>query len=690
MFKWLTRTQNRTSSVKTRRPVLRLEQLEAREVPAVLIQLDYSRDGGGFFNNAEARAIIERVASELGGSLNANLAAISPSGTNTWSATFFDPATGGQTSVSNLVVGANTIRLYVGARDLPGTEAGFGGFGGNSISGTQGWINTIQSRGHSGFAPWGGSITFDNQQQWHFGQSTDGLNSTELDFYSVATHELGHVLGIGTAPQWTSLAQGGAFRGTNAIAVYGGAVPRNSNSSHWANGVTVGGQAVSLDPSLTYGIRVNWSALDAAALRDLGWGAAATTTTPQPGAPPQPRAVTSAPGPLAGPQPVAFTGNPDGIVSLFTVSGGVLSDTGRRLTPFAGYRGAIRVASGDFNGDGTTDYAFTIGAGPQAVVQLMDGRNGSVLVGQTVIFRGFTGGLFLAAADINHDGRAELVVSADAGAGPHIQTFQIAGGALQLQSSFFAFDNPAFRGGARVAAGDINRDGFADVVVTTGGQAEGRVAVYSGADLRNNVATRLTPDFIPFAGLWSALNAAVGDMDGDGFAELAISPDRGAPAHVKVWAGATVSCNLGAMASNLPLVGSFYAFAPTDPSGARLALKDTNGDGLSELTVASANRTNSMARVFNFEQVVAGGASAPSTTPFGAPTTSDGLYAGLNATNTETTSEVAPVYVEPPVFGNVTDTVTTNRMSGKCNCGGCLVLAQLASGDEMFSAIPVV
>ncbi len=628
MFKWL----NRTSSVKTQRPVLRLESLEAREVPAVLIQLDYSRDVGGFFNNAEARAIMERVASELGGSLRTNLAAISPAGGNTWTATFFDPATGGPASVANLAVGANTLRIYVGARALPGSTAGLGGFGGYSISGTQAWLNTVQSRGHTGFAPWGGSITFDNTQNWHFGQTTDGLDTTELDFYSVATHELGHVLGIGTASQWTSQVQGGHFRGANAQGVYGGAVPINSDGSHWADGLTIGGRSVSLDPSLNYGTRVNWSALDVAALRDFGWAASelvsatvndgtpTTTATPD---------FTQISGP--GTQLLAFTGNTDGTVSLFTVSDGVLTDTGRRLIPFAGYRGALRVASGDFNGDGVTDYAFTTGAGPQAVVQLMDGRDGSILVNQTVIFRGFTGGLFLAAADIDHDGRSELVVSADAGAGPHIQTFHVVGGGLQLQSSFFAFDNPAFRGGARVAAGDLNRDGFADVVVTTGGQAEGRVAVYSGADLRNGIATRLTPDFIAFAGLWSGLNAAVGDMDGDGFAELAISPDRGGPAHVKVWSGATLSNNPGAQASNLGLVGSFYAFTPTDPSGARLALRDTNGDGRAELVAASANRTNSFARVFTFEQVSTGGANAPSTLPFGTPVTYDGLYAGLHA-----------------------------------------------------------
>src|SRR5204862_513344 len=144
MFKWLTRTQKRALLTKTAYSALRLETLEAREVPAVLIQLDYSRDVSGFFNNPDARAIMDRVA-----------------------------------------------------------------------------------------------------------------------------HELVHVLGIGTAPQWTSQSHNGYFYGANADGVYGAAIPLGPDGAHWADGLTVGGQGVSLDPTLTYGTRVTWSVLDAAALRDL-------------------------------------------------------------------------------------------------------------------------------------------------------------------------------------------------------------------------------------------------------------------------------------------------------------------------------------------------------------------------------------------------------------------------------------
>ena len=134
-----------------------------------------------------------------------------------------------------MTIGANTIKVFVGGRAIGGTEAGYGGTGGYGISGTQAWINSIQNRGN-GISTWGGSIAFDTTQNWFYGLTTAGLTSQKLDFYSVAKHELGHVLGIGTSSQWTSLSSGGSFHGANAMSVYGGPVPLSPDG---ATGPTV-------------------------------------------------------------------------------------------------------------------------------------------------------------------------------------------------------------------------------------------------------------------------------------------------------------------------------------------------------------------------------------------------------------------------------------------------------------------
>ena len=559
--------------------------LESREVPALTIQIDYSYDTGFFTNNPAARAVIEKVASDLGNSITSNLAAITPSGSNTWNATFYNPATGSQVSVANPTIGANTIRVYVGARAITGDEAGGGAPGGETLSGTQAWVNTVLQRGHSGFSPWGGSIAFDNTESWFFGTTTSGLSSSQVDFYSAALHEMGHVLGIGTAQQWYSDVSGSSFIGPTAEAVYGGPVPISPDHAHWADGITVGGKRTVMDPILPRGTRVTWSSLDAAALRDLGWSTVTTSppvsppptgcliaspvvspppvsppaktpaVSPPPVSPPAPPPTYTPPSTVGNPQTVAFTGGSDGTVTIYRADGGSLYATGMKFTPFAGYRGEIRVAGGDFDGDGVTDYAVSTGMGAQSQVAILSGRDGHFILAPTAIYPGYTGGLYIAAGDIDRDGKADLIVTAGGSASPVVQLYHVSGGGIQLFFSFVAFDAPWWRGGIRIAAGDINRDGYADLVVTTGSMI-GAVAIYNGADLSKGQTTLLTPIFaldFPFG-----LNAAVGDMNGDGYADLALSFESGGPPVVGIWSGADITANPNATLNQLPFLGAVF------------------------------------------------------------------------------------------------------------------------------------
>src|SRR5207244_7778514 len=77
----------------------------------------------------------------------------------------------------------------------------------------------------------------------------------------------------------------------------------------------------------------------------------------------------------------------------------------------------------------------------------------------------FTGGVSVAAGDINNDGFADIVCGADAGGGPNVSIFSGRDGALA--ASFFAF-NPNFTGGVHVAVGDFNGDHVRDIIVAPG------------------------------------------------------------------------------------------------------------------------------------------------------------------------------------------------------------------------------
>jgi hypothetical protein len=597
---------------------LRLEVLESREVPAIAIQFDYSFDATGFFSDTSRRAVLEQAAHDIAGPLDTALAPIAPAGGNTWSTSFFNPSTGQQATINNPSIPANTIVVYVGARSLGGGAAATGGFGGYRASGTQPWLDSLRNRGPS-FTLWGGSITFDSSRNWYFGTSASGLGSNQVDLYSIAVHELGHTLGLGMAPSWQNQVSGGTFVGPASESVYGGPVPLSPDAAHWADGLTVNGQPVALDPVLLAGARVQLSSLDLAALRDIGWTVGGVGgPTPPPFTPPV----------LGNRNPVVLTGPTDGSARVYQLSSdGTLAQTGSPQFPFPGFTGVIRSTVADFSGDGVPDYAFATGPGPAATVRLFDGATGADLVPATGVLGGFTGGTFLAAGDIDRDGRAELAVSADAGGGNRVSLFRIASGSLVPVVDFLAFDDPVFRGGSRVALGDVNHDGAADLIVGAGLGGGPRVSVYDGTALLAGNTGRLIPDFFALdPNLRSGVYVSVADVDGDGFADILYSTGFTGGPRVRVVSGAVLVANPGADVAVLPALADFFALDANDRDGIRIATRDLNGDGRAELIVGSGDKASARVRVIPFEQFSV--PTTPLSNPFASPLTIDGVYVG--------------------------------------------------------------
>ena len=76
--------------------------------------------------------------------------------------------------------------------------------------------------------------------------------------------------------------------------------------------------------------------------------------------------------------------------------------------------------------------------------------------------------------------KPELVVGADIGGGPRVQIFS--GSTFALVNNFFAFE-PTFTGGVRVATADINGDGKAEVVLVPVPGGAARPRILRGPDL---------------------------------------------------------------------------------------------------------------------------------------------------------------------------------------------------------------
>jgi hypothetical protein len=210
---------------------------------ALTIEIDYSYDSSNFFDTLEKRNAIEAVARFYGERLQDNLLRIDPADFSqaSWRARLTDPATGGTVEIMNPVIPEDHIIVYVGARNLGGSTKGTAGPGGFAASGFSEWFERIRGRGSSGaaiedsslqtdFSLWGGSIAFDIDSTWNF--SLEG-NAPGTEFLKIALHEMGHVLGLGTAATWDNQIFNGTFTGAAAINSYGSPPP--ADFSHFQN-----------------------------------------------------------------------------------------------------------------------------------------------------------------------------------------------------------------------------------------------------------------------------------------------------------------------------------------------------------------------------------------------------------------------------------------------------------------------
>lgn len=290
---WLQRLRSpfcrTTGKVRRRAPAQSalgvLESLEDRKLLTINFQFDYSLDESNFFDSPQRRAILEQAAGLLESQINDSLLAIIPNGSNTWAATFSDPNSGVLVALNNLTISADNLLIFVGSRDFTDGSVAVSAPGGFSVNGSDTWYEVVAGRGQSGavptngavatdFGPWGGSLAFDTVgTDWYFGSSTSGMSPSQMDFLSVAVHELTHILGFGTCESFDRYVTGIEFVGPNVASAYDGtgSPPLAGDRAHWQDEVRDDGQETMMDPTLSPGTRKLPTGIDLAALRDIGW-----------------------------------------------------------------------------------------------------------------------------------------------------------------------------------------------------------------------------------------------------------------------------------------------------------------------------------------------------------------------------------------------------------------------------------
>jgi len=195
----------------------------------------------------------------------------------------------------------------------------------------------------------------------------------------------------------------------------------------------------------------------------------------------------------------------------------------------------------------------------------------------------FRGGVRVAVGDVDGDGTNEIVTVAGPGGGPHVRIFNFDG---SLKSHFFAGDSTD-RSGLFVTVGDMDSDGYSEVIVSEDAKATGEVRCY-------NSAGQLKLSFFPFGKTESAIRVAAGDLEGDITNEIVVSRGAGFAPLVKIFNNQGIS------------IREFLAYAETYDKGVFVATGDTNGDGVDEIITGTDFGGGPHVRVFSADGTVKG------------------------------------------------------------------------------------
>ena len=311
-----------------------------------------------------------------------------------------------------------------------------------------------------------------------------------------------------------------------------------------------------------------------------------------------------------------FLGGPSGVANGDPTTAAATLESNQVV----GFMGDSVASAGDVNGDGYSDVivgaaqygaagegaAFVFLGGPGGVASGSPATAAAVLAGQQP--GGNFGFTVASAGDVDGDGYADVIVGApgyDRGETDEGAAFVFRGGATGIPSGGPATADAVLesnQSGAKLnsvaGAGDVNGDGYADVIVgfmayANGEPQEGAAFLYLGggsgvASGGPGNAAAILESNQAFAWLGSSV-ASAGDVNGDGYADVIVGALHYANGETSEGGAFVFLGGPGGIASGSAVTAA--AVIETNQAGAGLisvaSAGDVNGDGFADVIVGA-------------------------------------------------------------------------------------------------------
>jgi hypothetical protein len=267
--------------------------------------------------------------------------------------------------------------------------------------------------------------------------------------------------------------------------------------------------------------------------------------------------------------------------------------TGALLMDFDAYDphflGGVRVAVGDVNGDGFPDIITAPGPGGGPDLRVFDGATGAKIEEFYAYDPHFQGGVFVAAGDVNGDGKADIITGPDEFSGPDVRVFYAGNVSGKPDKELLAYAQ-GFSGGVRVAAADVNGDGKADIITAPGPSGSPDMRIFSGATLAK------IGEFLAYAVQFTGgVFVATGDVNGDKVPDIITGAGAGGGPEVRVFDGLAAG-----MGNPTPtILDDFYAYSPMFSGGVQVAAVALNPDGTADIITGAGPGGGPHLRLFD-------------------------------------------------------------------------------------------